>query len=232
MPSKIENFWARARRAFLDTIFPLHCASCGREGEWWCADCRPATVEAFNFCPVCASVFVDKPVCSCLHESLSATRALLYYSDFSVAGNLIRLYKYRFAHSIEEVWFELINKASLPDVWQDFYIIPVPLHLRRTRERGFNQSESIARFVGQKIKRPVISGLGRARYTVQQAHLGKTERGRNVQNAFIWTSDSPSPENILLIDDVYTTGATLSECAKVLLQNGTRRVESFTLFHG
>ncbi len=109
---------------------------------------------------------------------------------------------------------------------QNLHIMPVPLHPRRVRERGYNQSlllaEGIAKSLGAEID---FLSLRRTRYTKPQTELGSEERSRNVRRAFsVHNRDKVKGKSILLVDDVATTGSTLNECARVLRKAGCREV--------
>jgi ComF family protein len=108
--------------------------------------------------------------------------------------------------------------------------VPVPLHPRRIRERGFNQSQLLAAEVATHTRRPVLSGaLARTRYTSQQAHLTKPQRRANVRGAFIAEAAQVFGKHLVIVDDVFTTGATIGECALVLLNAGAQSVAALTL---
>ena len=110
-------------------------------------------------------------------------------------------------------------------------IIPVPLHKRRLRERGFNQSLLLAKRLGRALKLPVdYQSLIRTRPTPPQINLSREERLRNVRGAFaIGDRSKVSGRSILLIDDVITSGATVGECARTLLKAGAASVEVLAL---
>jgi len=109
--------------------------------------------------------------------------------------------------------------------------MPVPLHPKRLRERGFNQSLLLARQVAHRLNGELdFSSLVRPKYTTPQTTLSKKERQKNVQNAFrLKAPDVVSKKNILLVDDVATTGNTLNECARVLTLGGAKAVFCVTL---
>lgn len=109
-------------------------------------------------------------------------------------------------------------------------IIPVPLHTRRLLWRGFNQSTELSRLLGKKLDRPVLTGgLIRTRHTVPQTRLGMVERQVNIKDAFIAVPEKVNGKVILIVDDVYTTGATLTECAKTLKRAGAAGVDVLVL---
>ncbi|MBP7137519.1 MAG: ComF family protein [Syntrophaceae bacterium] len=109
-------------------------------------------------------------------------------------------------------------------------MIPVPLHVRRLRERRFNQSLVLARALGKKHGVAVdFSLLKRRRFTLTQTGLNKSQRDKNISGAFAANHpDKIRGGSFLLVDDVYTTGATLNECAKTLVEAGAKRVAAMT----
>ncbi len=111
------------------------------------------------------------------------------------------------------------------------YILPVPLHIKRLREREFNQALLLAKYIARYYKRPVMTyNLCRRYYQQAQAQLKQKQRMINLKGAFeIQYPHKLQRKSVLLIDDVYTTGATVRECAKVLLRSGAERVEVLTL---
>ncbi len=119
---------------------------------------------------------------------------------------------------------------------QDSILVPVPLHSKRLKKRGFNQSKWIADAMGKELggSVQVIEALKRVRNTPTQTEFARVERKKNVKNAFaLKPKNCLGTENrIVLIDDVYTTGATLDECAKALLEEGFENVNVATLGHG
>ncbi|MFA5128199.1 MAG: ComF family protein [Patescibacteria group bacterium] len=207
------------------TLFPIYCVECGAEGEWWCKKCLARQEKCFGEFEASAS-------------SLDGAFAFLPYLEQVPAGKLIRAFKYNFASDIENVWHKVIVHSEKFDNFakqistENCMIVPVPLHHRRERERGYNQADVIARIVAKNCwqnKIPVKTYLLRVRYTAQQAKLNKKEREHNVLDAFIWQKGIPCPENIILVDDVFTTGATLESCAQAVRAAGAKKVFVITL---
>jgi ComF family protein len=112
-------------------------------------------------------------------------------------------------------------------------VIPVPLHTQRLRERGFNQALLLAQDLGRRLGIPIGKRvLEKRKSTAPQVSLSGAEREKGVRGAFVLRNEGEvEKKGILLVDDVYTTGATVNECAKVLLDGGARRVDVFTLAH-
>lgn len=114
------------------------------------------------------------------------------------------------------------------------FLIPVPLHIHRLRNRGFNQAVLLAKELSRRTGLPYRSRiLRKIRPTIPQVNLGRVERKRGVRGAFHITQEKEElgGKTILLVDDVYTTGATVNECAKLLLAEGAKRVDVLTLAH-
>lgn len=117
--------------------------------------------------------------------------------------------------------------------WKIQEIVPVPLHRSRRRKRGFNQSEIIARELSDATGIPVRTDvLFRVKKTLPQKSLGKRERQANLRGAFAVSGSWKAPENVLLIDDIYTTGATLERAAKILRIAGVQNVYFLTVSIG
>lgn len=155
------------------------------------------------------------------------------YKDKAVSS-AVHLYKYRFVEDFSRILGDIMLKSirdselPLPDV-----IIPIPLHKRRLRWRGFNQSELIAKRISEKITPgfPISienNLLERFRYTHPQMEIkNQAKRRKNIEKAFKIPGDKPElvrNKRILLVDDVATTGATIFECAKTLKKSGASEV--------
>ena len=110
--------------------------------------------------------------------------------------------------------------------FSDFVIIPIPLHKRRLKWRGYNHAEELARQLGRAFSLPVVTDvLVKTKHTTPQANLGKEKRLANMKGAFqVRDLHAVAAKNILLVDDVYTTGATMDECALVLKKAGANQV--------
>ena len=128
-------------------------------------------------------------------------------------------------------YFSLAQEQSAGHTADYDRVIPVPLHLTRLRWRGFNQSLILARAIGQHINTPVDPWLlSRTRPTSPQTKLSREERRANVRGAFRMNTPALAKgKRFLLVDDVYTSGATVEECARTLYQNEARSVDVFTL---
>jgi len=110
---------------------------------------------------------------------------------------------------------------------------PTPLHVKRQRERGFNQSELLAREMSKVLETSLFNGLVRVKYTEHQTLLDKSSREKNLEGAFdVIKKQDINGKRLLLVDDVYTTGATAEQCAKSLIKAGCRDVFVITCARG
>lgn len=238
----------KTKNFILDILFPVSCISCGKENTWLCEDClSQISPKREQVCPVCEkNITPDGRVCFFCRKK-SALNGLLVAASYQnkTVAEAVHYYKYRFVEDLHVPLGEILIRAyfdsqlPVPDL-----IIPVPLHKRRLRYRGFNQAEILAQHLGRNLapgfEVPIMGNLLiRSRYTRPQMEIKNyTRRRSNIQNAFkIKTSDINCDRNlyqtekdplnnksILLVDDIATTGSTIFECAKVLKQNGAKEV--------
>lgn len=233
-------------KALLDSIYPRICCACGKEiteGDeiGLCWDCRADSVALGPpWCECCGAVVAGRVdhafTCADCEEhppryrrgrSLfryeggvrTAIHALKYHHDFSVIPDLSRLMLAGLHTHFADV--------------EDLVLVPVPLHPKRQRQRGFNQGMELIRGMrkaDRSIK--VWSGLKRIKDTETQTRLSKAARRENVRSAFAVKKGSVCPDKILLVDDVMTTGATLDACARALQKAGVKEVNTLTVARG
>lgn len=215
-----------------EALFPAYCVACGMEGEWWCTICRAkdTSPRVGSFCPVCR-MSVRQTCLDCrVMSPLDSITALFVYQAENQIGKLIRCFKYQHASSLIELWQELIvlNKGA----YSTPVVIPVPLFAARERDRDYNQAALLAKIIAEKYDLMLdLDSLERVKNTKQQATLGREERQNNVFDAFAWNGGTP-PREVLLVDDVFTTGATMQACAAVLKKQGVEVVHGFTVASG
>lgn len=235
----MNSFFKRCFTFFKELLFPLFCLSCEKEGNLLCDSCFAFVEKSGIFCcPIChQSRPLGRTCLDCKSSTfLDGHVALGTFSESSLWSKIIHAYKYNFVSDAEK-FFENTLKEFIEknkDVFAQIdLIVPVPLHKRRLAERGFNQSEKIAIILGKIVHLPVENILERHRFTRQQAKLKKDERLQNVQDAFVLKKDCLiKDKKILLVDDVFTTGATMGECARILKENSAGEVSAFTLARG
>ena len=143
----------------------------------------------------------------------------------------IKLFKYKKKIHIGKALAEEVMKRFSKENPPVSLLIPVPLHPKRLREREFNQSAIIASVISSRFEISMLTDvLLRQRYTKPQVELGFRERKENVEGAFtIQNKEAIKGRNIILVDDVFTTGSTVNECAKVLKKNGADKVYVVTI---
>lgn len=240
--SRAQDWKAAARGlagAVLNILYPPRCPGCRRpdttaapDGSRLCRTCDDRLdLIVPPFCGRCGETFAgnvgarDSFACgNCAGRSFAFDFAIASCESSGLARELIHRFKYQREFYLRTVLGRLLGPAledpriRAADGW---ILIPVPLHPRRRREREFNQAAEIARCAGRFSGLPVADVLKRTRYTTQQAHLDRGERLTNLRGAFVLHPDPHKREtlagrNLLLVDDVFTTGTTVNECARVL----------------
>lgn len=236
-------------RPFIERLFqfllPPQCHCCEKfleEGQKGiCSDClsKIQWIEP-PFCSVCGTPFISKEVethpcgaCMTRKKYFTMARALGCYE-----GSLkeaIHRWKYQEKTYLTSFWGDWMAEG-LYHYWDSKMfdlLIPVPLHTQRLRERGFNQALLLVKVLSRRTGIPYRNRvLQKIRPTLPQVHLSGVERERGVRGSFhINGREALEGKSILLVDDVYTTGATVNECSKVLLAGGAERVDVLTLAH-
>ncbi|KKR07349.1 MAG: hypothetical protein UT32_C0012G0012 [Parcubacteria group bacterium GW2011_GWC2_39_14] len=222
----------------LDCLFPKHCFVCQKEGEYVCSACFDKIELAQNKCYLCQTETEELGICpACQNESKIDSIIVATPYTGNIAGQMVESLKYNYVEDLAPILSRLIEKRierdKLKTLVTNKLLIPIPLHKKRFLERGFNQSELLAEELGQRFHCQVENKLlKRIRYTAQQAKLTRTERLENIKEAFIAGSISQNLEEVILVDDVVTTGSTLSEAAKALKQVGIKKVIAVAVCHG
>jgi ComF family protein len=222
----------------LDVIFPPVCARCRKIGTLLCDDCLSQLVPVAE--PVCSrcgrqlerqSAESASAACNACRDTpllLDQMRAPLLYVE--PASSIIHRLKYEGYFALAEP-LGLLMAARWP-CWMTppDLVIPIPLHQKRQRQRGYNQSALLARPLANAKKLDYNSfALRRIRHTKPQVGLGPEDRAINVKDAFVADPASVAGRNILLIDDVLTTGATMRSAAETLLSAGAASVSAYCL---
>jgi ComF family protein len=172
----------------------------------------------------------EKDLCSICRESLVNFDAA--YSFGSYEGplrNLIHLFKYGKVETLSGPLAAFLKRALPLDEPFDV-VIAMPMHWRKRWERGFNQTELLARPIAKRYSVKMASNLQRSRYTNPQAGLTEAERRKNLKGSFVVRRPAElARKRVLLVDDVFTTGATLRAAAEALKKAGVKRVIALTL---
>lgn len=246
-PNRPEKPPSRALyEAFLDALFPPHCAGCAG----WCRDpfcerCTPLLRPIFApLCNICGAPFDplahSTAICASCRAAAPSFRAARSVWHFE---GPLRAAIHRFKYSQKSALAarlapHLAQKLEEDAVLRGFapqFLVPVPLHRTRLKKRGFNQSFLLATELGRLIDVETREILCRTRDTAPQVELGREDRAKNVRGAFALDASSRRLDGnwkgarILLIDDVFTTGATLGEAAKTLKKAGAGEICALTL---
>lgn len=208
----------------IDTLFPRVCLGCGVRGVLLCLDCISRVPSA--------------------NQPLEPFITAVFDYQSKAIRNVIWKFKYRNARDVAKLFGELLYDEIIGEISNDlrirvdekFLLVPIPLHKNRLHERGYNQSELLAREIikydSEGILEITPDALTRSRKTLPQAKSQKkSERFENLRGAFVAHTELVRKRHIILIDDVSTTGATLSEARKTFLKAGAKTVRAYTVAH-
>ena len=216
----------------LDLAFPARCAGCGREGPPICGDCLPAL-----------DARLDRPAGIAIGLPSEVPPGILQLEWCAPFGGIVRTALHQLKYGAETRLAVPLG-AAIARRWARVaaggdVLIPVPVHADRARQRGYDQAELIARAAARDLGLPCAPILERARATVAQFDLDRATRATNVRGAFRLkprlgdpSADAASPlagRWVVLVDDVATTGATLSACAAPLVAAGAHGVSAVTV---
>jgi len=220
--------------SFLDWFFPRHCLGCGQEGHYFCPVCREEIQPlAIQICPVCQKPAIHGQTHSYCRSRDSLDGLISCFLYEGIIKKAIGKLKYHFLTALTEELVELMILFCPLSRFENQILVPVPLHPRRERWRGFNQSELLGRKLANHFGWPVKTDiLSRQRYTQPQMSLKGKERKVSIIKAFKVNPHLPdSTFNLPLIvfDDVWTTGSTLKEAGKVLKMAGFKNVWGLTI---
>lgn len=226
------------KQKILNIIFPKICINCQKEGAFICQDCFSLIeINPFLYC-LCQKPKKLTKLGKCQRCQKKFLNGLFSATDFNqkVLKNAIHQFKY---NSLKELalplslliilHFELISN-SFP---KNSILIPIPLNKKRLKERGFNQSQELAKILSQAFKIPIENEvLLKVKNTPPQVGLKIEERLKNLEGTFAINNkeiEKIKNKKIFLVDDVYTTGATLETAAKTLKENGAKFVFGITV---
>jgi len=227
---------------FLDFIFPPVCLSCNKFGDFICIKCQKQMSKLDDFiCPTCLRVCLDGKQHSKCKGNINGLISCWNYEK--TTQKVIKEIKYRFYYaSIKPLIKLFLQQRQKSPAFEIFIkkkplLIPVPLHPKRLKYRGFNQADLIVKELA-KVWNLDLSNkiLFRTKFSKPQAELSKKERLDNTKNMFatnpklLKISDKPlKDKNIILVDDVWTTGSTAQACAGVLKKLGVAKIWTVTL---
>jgi ComF family protein len=245
-----KSRFAGWRESLLGLLFPNVCQVChshsaSREEGYVCTRCwsGPGGVTFITepYCETCGLPFEGDithafTCANCQDQAFAFRSARAAVRMSNTVQEVIHKYKYNYGLWFEPFLADLLLRAARPHITPAQYdlLVPIPLHWRKKYQRQYNQAERLARAVSRHTRVPVApKALKRTRPTPTQTRLTRKERTENVKGAF-----KANPKicvkglRIVILDDVLTTGATASECAKVLIANGAAQVDVWTVARG
>ena len=222
----------QVKTAFLDLLLPLRCLSCGREGYLIRPSCRLSLPRIkFPLCQRCGATVSEGNLChSCLNYPLAIDGIRSAFLFQGIVRQAVLQFKYRHLKALAVQLSELIAEFLSSYPLKGEVLIPVPLYPKRLRQRGYNEATLLATELGKLISLPVEDNiLVRVKDAMPQARTrSAAERRLNVYDAFA-CHQSLEGKQILLIDDVCTTGSTLDACARALKAAGSGSVWGLTV---
>lgn len=215
-------------------VFPPRCTLC--QGVGWdnldlCRACAEDLPRPRHRCPLCAAEVElpnGLPCAACIRRPPAFDRVLAPFRYRAPVDFFIQQLKFHERLAMATLLAALFDLEAPPG--SPAALIPVPLHPRRLRQRGFNQALELARHLAERRAATLLPrGLIRRRATVPQSELPAPRRRQNLKRAFKVNGVTPLPSHVALIDDVMTTGATAHECAATLKANGVERVDVWVM---
>ncbi|KKQ17250.1 MAG: Phosphoribosyltransferase [Berkelbacteria bacterium GW2011_GWA1_36_9] len=225
----------------LDILFPKFCFSCSKEGNWLCDSCLEKIVFVkTQVCSTCGRISETGKFCQpCLRllperRNLSGIISTCYFEEGPIR-ELVHNFKYNHILELGDFFGQIMASVLRENLIleKDTIIAPVPLHFLRQSQRGYNQAEILAQVVAEKLSLPFEKVLKRTHRTKRQVDLTGNARRENLKSVFeVCSGKNISGKIIILVDDITTTGTTLTECAKVLKGKGAKKVWGLVIARG
>ncbi len=232
-----------------DLLFPRFCVGCGQEdppaGGWLCSQCAGDIVSVVSqVCPECGKLSENGQYhlkCS-KGKALKGIIAASYFEEGPVR-EMIHNLKYNGVTELVKPLGEMMAKVLRDEICEmrdktlisqnSFLLTFTPLHWRRKAQRGYNQSELLAREIGKNLNIDVMALLIKKKSTKRQVELQGSARRENLKDVFVAREGLDiAKKKIIIVDDVYTTGSTLNECARVLKKEGVKEVWGLVIARG
>jgi ComF family protein len=243
-PSPVSAPWSQLLSAFIDILFPPLCHACrafipeARELHLCPACLAESTPIVTPQCTICGLPYRTEEGsdhlcggCTSNPPPFAAARAAVLFDG--PVRELVHRFKYgnKVQHALPLALLTAYRTGGFAKAFGGDLIIPVPLHLKRLRQRGFNQAILLGDLLAKRWRLPMTrENLLRTRWTEPQVNLSAAERRDNVRGAFaLRDAKGVRSRRIILVDDVYTTGHTVAECARALIQGGAREVLVITV---
>lgn len=216
----------------VDWIFPPRCVGCNKSGYRLCTTCLEKIQRISHpYCVLCGKKLIKGSICSTckvMPLKITAIRSWAVY-DATTRKALHQLKYYRNI-SLGETFSQFLCNLLIETGWEIDVVTPIPLGYARRKQRGYNQAALLAKPVAQKLNiryQPKI--VTRNRETISQVNLNYAERKNNVLGAFDANENLAYGKNVLIIDDVTTSGSTLDACADALFKAGAKNVYGMTV---
>ncbi|MEI6533008.1 MAG: phosphoribosyltransferase family protein [Candidatus Roizmanbacteria bacterium] len=225
----------------IDILFPSLCLGCGKLGSYICLSCEASLVvydrQKCIYCHEDSYLGFTHPQCV-KHEGIDGVFSVFMYNN--TLKRVIKNIKYRFVSDAFSDVFRLLTLNRVEDLLclcrlvKNLSLQPVPLHKQKQKQRGFNQTIYVSEYLSTHLNLPIIEQVERVRYTLPQAQIHNlSQRYKNMIKAFsIKNKEMVARKNILIIDDVITSGNTIKSVAKVLKKAGANKVFAFSLARG
>ncbi len=217
----------------LNLLFPQYCVGCGRDGAFICSGCAAALPHIEPpLCPRCGIPESSGGLChNGVHWTAEIDGIRAPFRFEGIIREAIHQFKYQNLRAIATTLVEMLRLYVDANPVKADILMPVPLHAKRLRERGYNQSGLLAQELSRRLGIPVDEkSLIRTRHSLPQARTtGVAERHRNVIGLFACSSVAVQGKNVMVIDDVTTSGATLNACAAALKKSGAASVWGLAL---
>lgn len=210
-------------RRLLDVVMPRRCVGCKQSGTFLCCSCKNTLPRALG---------AEDDMVACYEYNNVTVRRVLWKFKHGGATELADIFADELA---EELLAAIAERLSPPEEGEVIGIIPIPLHTKRLRQRGYNQAELIAQKIVEHIPeaRLYSSLLTRTKNTVSQTQMkSRAEREQNVHEAFSILNTTSIPRVCIVVDDIITSGATTRACATLLKQEGAQTVLRAAVAHG
>lgn len=224
---------AKLKGMALDLLFPQWCVGCGKGGAFICPSCRLSLLRIMPpLCPGCGRPQLNGILCpGCVSRQVEIDGIRSPFRFDGVIRQAVHQLKYRNLRALAVTLAKLLQDYLATNPMPGEVLVPVPLHPKRVRERGYNQSGLLAKELGKLTSLPIIDDcLIRQRHTPPQAKTPTVnERRSNVTNVFTCRDSRFQDRQVLLIDDVSTSGATLDACAAALKAAGAASVWGLVL---
>jgi len=225
----MSEFLGNIKNFFLDALFSPVCVVCRKDiissNNLVCSSCiSKIKINNSFFCPICKAELPSK---TCHIESPFLLGAASNYAD-PIVQKIIHSLKYRkikgLANIVSEVLFDYLENSKLD--FKKFVVVPIPLHRQKKLSRGFNQSEEMAKVISKKFGVPLLPAIKRIKNNKPQANIREMEkRIENAKNCFALEEKIDiKGKNVILLDDVFTSGATVNEAVKILRSGGAKQI--------